>query len=1855
MRDFPCGRWPERAQGVGILSPHLQIDDAGLRDREVLWEDGDRLLWRAFKSDGGAVLIVTAADERSTPAGFPRFNECTLRDELDPAWAARPLELQREGGRTMLLLEDPGGEPLARRIGAPMEIGGFLRLAIDIAATLGKAHRSGLVHKDVKPANILVDCADGGARLTGFGVAIRLPRQRQGPDPPEVIAGTLAYMAPEQTGRMNRSIDSRSDLYALGVTFYEMLTGLLPFRASDPMEWVHCHIARKPVPPDERVGGVPRPISDIVMKLLAKTPEERYQTAAGVAHDLRLSLDQWERSGRVDPFALGGRDTPDRLIIPEKLYGREREVETLLAAFDRVVARGTPELVLVSGYSGIGKSSVVNELHRTLVPARGLFASGKFDQYKRNIPYATIAQALQSLVKQILASADAEMSRWRTDLLEALGPNGQLMVNLVPELALIIGEQPPVPDLPPQDHQARFQLAFRRLLQVFARPEHPLALFLDDLQWLDSATLDLIDHLVAHPDVGCLLLVAAYRDNEVGADHPLTKKLKALRASGTKISDIKLGNLDHEQLGRLIADTLGDEPDRVTPLAQLTHAKTAGNPFFVLQFLHALADEGLLAYDHARLNWSWDLDRIHAKGYTDNVVDILVAKLARLPHEAQEALQRLSCLGNTADVTSLAIVLGIAEDEVHAALGHAVPLELIEQLPNAYGFVHDRVQEAAYSLIPEDQRAAMHLLVGRLLVASTPPEKREEAIFEIVNQLDRGGALIVAPQEREQVAELNLMAGKRAKAATAYDVALQYFIAGQAFLPKAEGQKLQELAFDLELNRAECDYLIGNLAPADERLADLSGRAPTRLHSAGVACLRINLYTTMDRSDRAVAVGLDYLRQVDSEWSIHPTADDVRRDYARLWRRLDSSSIEGLTDLPRMKDPDHRAMMDVLTVLTSPALFTDLNLFRLVVSRMVALSLDHGNADGSCLAYAWLGGVLGTYFDEYGAGLRFGRLALDLVDKQGLDRFKARVYLVFAVHVAHWTQPLEVSRAFLRRAFDAAISAGDLSYAAYSCIDLITNRIASGDLLGDVEQEADKGLEFAGKTRFGLAADCITGQIQLVRMLRGLTLDFGSFNEDDFDEGRFAQRLEDNPQLAIGACWYWIRKLQASVYSGDDPSAMIAVSKVASRLWTAPTQFELAEYHFYAALARAGHCHSIPEEERPAHLQALAAHHKHLTVWAENGPATFANRAALIGAEIAALEGRHTDAMRLYEEAIGAARSQGFIQNEALAHERAARFFAALGLQTSADAHLRNSRRCYLSWGADGKVRQLDKFYPQLDQEERPPEPTSTIGARVESLDLATVLKVSQAVAGETDPEALIETLMRMAIEQAGAERGLLILPAGPERRIAAEAAAIGDTITVERRDEAATPAALPELVLQYVLHTQETVVLDDAAAHNPFSADPYLRRRNARSVLCLPLTNQGKLIGILYLENNLTPHVFAPARIAALKLLASQAAIALENARLYKDLAERESKIRRLVEANVVGIFIWNFEGRILEANDALLRLLGYEREDLAAGRLSWRTLTPTEWLVRHEREWIPELRRTGIVQPYEKEYFRKDGSRVPVLVGGALFEKGGEEGVAFVLDLTEGKRVAEALREMQIQLEHANRVATLGQLTASIAHEVSQPITASLANAQAALRWLDHPQPALEEARQALVRVVRDGERASVVIHRARDFIKKAPARDDRVDPNAAIREVIELTRSEALKSRVSVKAELADDLPTICGDRIELQQVILNLILNAIEAMADMNEGPRDLQIVTGKTETGDLIVSVLDSGPGLPPAIRDNLFLTFQTTKPNGLGLGLSICRSIVEAHGGRVWASANLPRGTVFHFTLPQEGAAAAAR
>jgi PAS domain S-box-containing protein len=1600
-----------------------------------LRESADFTLYRGRKHDDPSPVLAVALFEQPSPQSVRRLmHEYSFAAELDPAWAAKPLAITRHEGRTILLLKDPGGEPLDRILerdqGQPLDLTRFLGIAIGLARTLGQVHQQGLIHKDIKPANVLVDDT-GNAWLTGFGIASQLLRERQSLEPPEFIAGTLAYMAPEQTGRMNRSIDSRSDLYSLGVTFYEMLTGSLPFTASNPMEWVHCHIAKQPAAPSERVRTVPASVSAITMKLLSKTAEERYQTAVGVESDLRRCLFQWESQGWIDDFTLGAGDTPDRLMIPEKLYGRDREVDALLTAFDRIVGGGRAELALVSGYSGIGKSAVVNELHKPLVPPRGLFASGKSDEYKRDIPYAPLAQAFQSLIRRLLSQNEEDLRKWQDALREALGPNGLLLVDLVPELRHVIGKQPPVSELPPQEAQRRFQIVFRRFIGVFARPEHPLALFLDDMQWLDIATLDLLEDLLTRGVLQHLLLIGAYRTNEVNATHPLVRKLEAIRQAGVAVQDIALTPLSCDDLGNLLVDTLHCQPERSAPLADLIHEKTTGNPFFAIQFISTLADDRLLTFDYRERRWVWDLLRIRAKGFTDNVVELMVEKLKRLPRETQKVLQQFACMGNSAEFEMLRLAYQGSVEEMHDHLWEAVRSGLIFRADNSYGFLHDRVQEAAYSLIPNELRAEAHLRIGVLLAEHTPAERREEAIFEIVNQLNRGSHLITFVEDRERVAELNLIAGRRAKLSTAYDSALKYLRAGRALLAEETWERNHQLIFSIEYLTAECELL-------------------------------------------TVTVGL-----------------------------------------------------------------------------------------------------------------------------------------------------------------------------------------AAGDPLAEVQKECENGLAFARRVRFGLVIERCAAQLGLILTLRGLTAPFGCLDHEGYSELNTESRLANSPDLVLAEFYYWTRKLQAHFFAGDLASAVDASLHAEPLLWTSAAMFESAEYRLYGALAHAAVWDHATPEQRQMHFDSVLDHHRQLQAWAEANPETFEDRAALVGAEIARIEGRVLNAQELYDKAIREAHKYGFVHNQAIANEIAGRFYAERGYEKIAATYLRAARACYLRWGADGKVRQLEELYPDLKVDKSIPDSTATIVTPIERLDLATVIRVSEAVSGEIVFEKLINTLMSSAIEHAGADRGLLILPQGDKYQIEAEATTSGDNVNVVLKQACVTAADLPESVFHYVLRTKESVLLHDASTQNSFSADGYFRDHRSRSMLCLPILKQTRLIGMLYLENNLTTAAFTPARMVVLTLLASQAAISIENASLYRELAEREARMRRLVDSNIIGIFVWDLDGRIIDANEAFLRIVGYDRDDLVSGRLRWRDLTPTEWRYADDRH-VAALEATGTAQPYEKEYFLKSGGRVPVLVGAATFGGRHDQGMAFVLDLTERKRAEEEIREserryseVQMELVHANRVATIGQLSASIAHEVNQPIGATLNNASAALRWLSKEPADLEKARQALNRIFASGNRASEVIGRMRALFKKAPLRKEDVDINGAILEVIALTRGEVVKNGVSLQSHLVEGLPLIQGDRVQLQQVIMNLIINAVDALSSVREESRELVITTGKDEPDGVLVVVRDSGPGLSSADLERIFEAFYTTKPGGLGMGLSICRSIIEAHGGRLRATAAQPQGAIFQFTLPAQSNQAA--
>ena len=800
--------------------------------------------------------------------------------------------------------------------------------------------------------------------------------------------------------------------------------------------------------------------------------------------DLSRCLEEWQSHGRIDPFPLGAHDASDRLLIPEKLYGRKREVDALIGAFDRVVTQGRPELVLVSGYSGVGKSSVVNELRKMLVPPRGLFAAGKFDQYKRDIPYATLAQAFQTLVRQILVKSEANVDKWRRALAEAVGPSGQLIADLIPEVEIIIGKQPPVPDLRPRDAQHRFYLVFRRFLGLFAKPEHPLALFLDDLQWLDTATVELLEHLITDPDVQHLLVVGAYRDNEVSPSHPLTQTLDAIRKVGTRMQEIVLAPLRVDDIDQLVADALHSERNAAQPLAQLVHEKTSGNPFFAIQFLTALADEVLLRFDDGEARWSWDLNRINAKGYTDNVADLMVGKLNRLPVETQSALQQLACLGNSADFAMLKMIYQDSNEELERLLWEAVLAGLVLRSEDSFRFLHDRVQEAAYSLIPQQLRAETHLRIGRLLVERTPSNEREERIFEIVNQFNRAAHLITN-DERGRVAELNLIAARRAKFSIAYASALSYLETGRGLLTEESWNTDYEVVFSLEHLIAECELLTGDMESAEKRLLMLAARTNSAHDLALVTCSQLTLYTALDRLDRGIEMCLEYLRRDGTTWLAHPTGDEVQREYDRIWSLLGDRKIGNLLDAPLVANPDILDVLDVLTEFLTTAMFFDQDLCAFVICRMMNLSLEHGISDASCVAYLWFGIIAGPRFGNYERAFKFGELGYDLMERRGLKRYEARNCLCFEV-VVTWTKHAKCGRDLLRHAFDVAYRMADFTYAAYSLTELIPNFLVVGDPLAEAQAEAEKGVAFGKRARVGLAVDMLRSNLQLIRTLRGL-------------------------------------------------------------------------------------------------------------------------------------------------------------------------------------------------------------------------------------------------------------------------------------------------------------------------------------------------------------------------------------------------------------------------------------------------------------------------------------------------------------------------------------------------------------------------------------------------------------------------------------------------------------------------------------------------------------------------------------------------------------------------------------------------
>ncbi|XYI03780.1 AAA family ATPase [Sorangium sp. So ce1128] len=1848
------------------------------RTGRVMWPDSDiiggyRLLERLGASAGARMArarrpedpapVLLRLVEPTAAAQATRFRrEFELLQSLDVPGVPRPLAFFSDPPYLGMALEDFPGEPLetllqGRRLSLPLS----LRLASELAGLLAGLHAAEVIHQDLRPANLLLDVEGGRLCLVDFSLAVRQGRGTRAPLRASLLEGDLAYLSPERTGRMNRAMDDRSDLYSLGVTLYRLFTGRLPFAASDPLEWVHCHIARVPPSLTQVDPAIPGLLSDIVMRLLAKEAGDRYQTARGLRHDLERCLSQWHEKGKLEPFPLAEHDISGRLEIPQKLYGREEAVGELLAAFERVVDTGSPELVLVSGYSGIGKSALVNELHKPVVRERGFFISGKFDQYKRNIPYSTIAQAFRELVIEILAESEERVAAWKQRLLDALGVNGQLIVDMIPQVELVIDRQPKVAELPPIEAQNRLRSVFQHFIGVFARKEHPLALFLDDLQWADLASLGLLEGLMIHRETGHLLVIGAYRDNEVTPSHPLLLALDKLRKEGARVSDIVLGPLSREHLVTLVSDTLHCRREDAAPLSDLIHEKTAGNPFFAIQFLTALHEEHLIEFDWHAGAFRWDVAKAREKGFTDNVVDLVVGKLARLPESTQGALKTLACLGNIAEVAVLAAVSDRSEEASHADLSEAVRAGLILRMDDTYKFPHDRIQEAAYSLIPAGERAAAHLEIGWLLLSRTQPAELEEKIFEIVNHFDRGAALITSREERERVAELNLLAGKRAKASVAYASALTYLAAGSALLAAEDSWDRQyELFFALELNWAECEYLTGAFEAADERLSALTRKAKDVIDAAAIACTQAALYTTQTRQDRAIDTGLHYLRHIGIAWSPRPTREDVRHEYERIRGQLGSRPIEEILDLPQMRDARWQATMDVLTALVIPAAYSDEQLLCLVVCRMVNLSLEHGNCDGSCFAYGFLGILLGPFFGDYPTGFRFGKLGLELLEKRQQIRFRATVYGCFGMSITPWSKPLRSGLEWLRRAFNAAAETGDLLIACGSCSGRITLLLAAGEPLADVQREAERSLAFTRKARFGLFVDVLIAMERLIRTLRGLTTSFSSFDDEQFDENQYEAHLAGDPTLVMARCWYWIRKLQARFYAGDYAAAVAAAAEAEPILWVTGYVFERAEYHFYRALALAAHHDEASPDDRRSYREALLAHLRQLEVWASSCPENFGNRVALVAAENARIGGEAEKAAQLYEQAIRSARENGFVQNEAIAYETASRFYRARGFDKIADMYLREARACYARWGADGKVKQLERQHPEL-VEQKPLE-LSAVATRPEQIDVLSVVKASQAISGEIVLDRLLDTLMRTVIENAGARRGCLLLARGETLSLGAEAKAAESQVEVRIPHEPeAPPSDLPASLLNYVRRSREKVILDDGRARNPIIAGEHLSRR-PKSALCLPILRQAELVGLLYLENDLVAGAFTPDRLAVLELLSSQAAISIANATLYADLLQENSERRRaeqavrdskdllqsIVDNSTAVIYLKDAEGRYLMINRRYAELF-HVGEQAIVDRTDY-DVFPRERADAF-RAVDQEVLATGTALQAEEEVPQDDGLHTYISLKYPLCNAAGQPYAVCNIstDITERKQ-AEAERQARKTAEAESRAKT--EFLRNMSHELRTPLNAILGYAQILKR-----SSGLEDRQAAgLNTIQQSGQHLLTLINDLLDLAKieagKLELYPEPIHLSAFLTVVAHVIRVRAEQKSLHFVYEVTPHLPQAAlADEKRLRQVLLNLLGNAVK-FTDRGRVRFGVQVLAQDGTGARLRFEVEDTGVGMAPEQLAKLFQPFgrvgEVRRRAGTGLGLMISRQLVNLMGSEIHVESRPDEGSRFWFevTLP---------
>ncbi len=1459
------------------------------------------------------VILKVLTDEYPQQEDISRLkHEYNLIKDLNLPGAIRTYKLDKIEHRFALVLEDvPDSTRLSDFLSKQsISVDVFLPIALQLTRVLDALHSLHIIHKDINPNNIIIT-KDHQIKLVDFSIATQLSQETPEMMSPEGLAGTLAYMSPEQTARMNRVIDRRADLYSLGIIFYEMLTGILPFQAQDPLEWVYCHMAQKPKSPKEFNPLIPEAISNIVMKLLAKAPEDRYSTASGLAADIEIFIQKWQKKSEKITFPLGEKDHSGLFQIPQKLYGREREIEQLMEAFTKV-SQGRSELLLVHGNSGVGKTSLINEVHKPVVRQRGYFAAGKFDQFQQNVPYFAMIQAFRKLIKQILTENKKNIEFWKAQLLRALSPNGQVIIEVIPEVEWLIGKQPSVPQLLISEAQSRFELVFFDFVQVFCQESHPVVIFLDDLQWADLASFALIKRLLHDGNLKYLLLIGAYRDNEMSAGHPLLDMIDDLNKHHVLIDSLQVRPLSFASIKQLVEDTLNTKVD-TDPLAQFVFDKTGGNPFFCNAFLTMLHNEGHIIFDMLRAEWTWDMSVLHKLTITDNVLDLIVGKIEKFPEETRWLLKIAACIGNEFDLKTLAIVSESSLTDAARQLWPAMQENLVMPLSEGYRlimadpdyavgnqvilykFSHDRIREALHVILTPEQNKLIHLKLGRLVLARLSPEELEEKVFAVVNNFNASLEMLTVEKERFEVAKLNIRAANKAKAFIAYHAAASYFEHAVKLLGEAGWQEHYPKTLEANIGYAENIHLLGKFSEADIQFAKLIKRTNNPLDKARILMFQVISFSVQSEWKKATDVALAGLEILGVKINRKPNLFNIIIELIKTKWLISRIKIENIMQLSIATDPEKILIHDFFERGTVAAYNINFKLVALLGLKSVIYGLKNGYSASAAISFAAYGILLIIGFGDYEQGIKLADLSLQMVEKFDDPRAKTRIYVTISSVLYPWKLPYRDFIGILNKAYSLGRQSGELVWAGYATVTLLQMMFIQGNELNDI---ASKLKNISAVPEFTGSQDALI-VTRLVERLVSVLKDKQLY--DSFAHEQIQAYLDRSIPVTVKSSYGAAGILcLIGVYLSEDWETALKIMRELEYYCKLPevaAVFYLPEYFFFSSLVLLSIYKQASFMQRFRYRRHIKSSLRKLKKWAKNCPQNFEARYQLILGGWLQLLGQEDAAEVAFDRAIISARENNFTLVEAIANELIGRMYNTESLAKHAKLFVQEAASIYQRWGAVAKVQLLQQSYREFFSEQQIQVSRDTLVSQARSqhtdksmattkggLDMVSIMKSVQTISGNVMLEDLLRSFISIVMENAGASRSLLLLEQNNQLVLVAKGESIGTSTEVQLLKnlpvDPNNDLCLP--LVQYVQHTQEPVVLNNVAQEGSYTEDIYVINHKPLSVICLPIIHKGQMLGILYLENNLTAGAFTADHLDVLRLLAGQVAISLQNSQLF-------------------------------------------------------------------------------------------------------------------------------------------------------------------------------------------------------------------------------------------------------------------------------------------------------------------------------------------------------------------------------------